>query len=369
MGEIKKTRAANLDLLRMLSMALIVMIHTFSHGGVRDAATNCDSITLFYIRIMYMLCMVCVNVYVMLSGYFSVNSKFSLHKLVVLWIEIVFYSVAIRGVFVILGKEPVSAVSLLSCFFPILTGRYWFLSKYFGLYLLMPFLNLLIRSMNKRQHGILNIMLAVLLPLLSSAKPFVADMTYGGGYGLPWFCMLYLAAAWFRLYYSPDKKPYKGLLVYVTIPAILAFIYVLAKKLDIGKVATLVSNWERYDSFPVYIMTVCLFVAFLNITINNVKVSRFITGVAPLTLGVYLIHDHADVSKWLWEMLDIPSKMGSWWFVPLHLGCILAIYVICIGIDLIRSETIGRLGKAKWLVSACNNIQNFVKEKLDSVLK
>lgn len=58
----------------------------------------------------------------------------------------------------------------------------------------------------------------------------------------------------------------------------------------------IISNWFRYDSAPVYFMTIALFTAFLNIQIKNDFISKKLCSVAPLTWGVYLIHAHADIS-------------------------------------------------------------------------
>ena len=120
----KKSRNVNMDLLRIVSMLLIVFLHSIDHSGVLENAENCGMAMYFYVRFTYMLCQVCVNSYVMLSGYFLVTSKFRLKKLVTLWMEAAFYSVVIRLIFMLAGARPFSIVSLVSCFAPILTGRY-----------------------------------------------------------------------------------------------------------------------------------------------------------------------------------------------------------------------------------------------------
>lgn len=83
----KKQRNTNLDLLRIVSMLLIVFLHSIDHSGVLENAAGCGSVMHFYVRFTYALCQVCVNIYIMLSGYFMVTSKFRLQKLVTLWME------------------------------------------------------------------------------------------------------------------------------------------------------------------------------------------------------------------------------------------------------------------------------------------
>lgn len=219
MTAIKKSREANLDLLRIVSMLLIIFLHSIDHSGVLENAENCGAGMYFYVRFTYALCQVCVNIYVMLSGYFMVNSKFRLHKLVTLWMEAAFYSFVLKLLFMVIGKDAFSILSLASCFFPILTGRYWFLTIYAGMYLISPFLNLLIHAMNMRQHGMLNLCLFAIMSLWVSLHPSIAGMNSGGGWGLAWFVVMYMVAAWLRLYYTPRQKALPWFAGFVFIPA------------------------------------------------------------------------------------------------------------------------------------------------------
>ena len=361
----KKTRAANLDLLRIVSMLLIVLLHSVDHSGVLENTENCGIGMQFYVRFIHALCMVCVNIYVMLSGYFMVNSKFRLQKLVVLWMETAFYAVVLKLVFMLTGAETFSLISLVSCLVPILTGRYWFLTIYVGMYLLSPFINILIHAMNKRQHGLLNVALFLIMSVWVSIHPSIAGMNSGGGWGLAWFVVLYLAAAWLRLYYVPNYKPAKWLVAFLAIPLAMAAMYIVfAGGLGISVpyvLFAIVKHWLRYDSAPVYFMTMGLFVGFLNVRIPGEKLSGAIVRIAPLTLGVYLIHAHANVSPWSWEVLNLPSKMDTALFPIIQIASVVGIFVICAMIDMLRSVTVGKLEKAKVLTNYCNSVQKRIE--------
>lgn len=359
------SRNANMDLLRIVSMLLIVFLHSIDHSGVLENAENCGVGMYFYVRFTYALCQVCVNIYVMLSGYFLVTSQFRLKKLVTLWMEAVFYAFVLRLVFILTGAKPFSVVSLISCFFPILTGRYWFITIYVGLYLIFPFLNALVRAMDRKQHALLNICLFGLFSLWSSIHPSIAGMNSGGGWGLAWFVVLYLAAAWLRLYYTPNGKSVRWLAVFVAIPALMATIQCLPGG-DImpGVLLSVVEHWFRYDSAPVYVMTLCLFVGFLNIRIGNEKAASVIRYIAPLTFGVYLIHAHADFSPWSWEVLAMPDKMDSALFPVVQLCVVLGIFAVCAAIDGIRKHTVGKLEDLPVIARLCNAVTGWVKGKI-----
>lgn len=359
-----KKRDANLDLLRIVSMLLIIFLHSIDHSGVLENAEQCSSAMYFYVRATYALCQVCVNCYVMLSGYYLVRSQFRLQKLVALWMEAAFYSFVLKLLFMLTGKELVSVVSLASCFFPIMTGRYWFLTIYVGLYLISPFLNKLVDTMSRKEHAALNLCLFALFSLWSSLHPSIAGMNSGGGWGLAWFVVLYLAAAWFSVYGFPNRRPIILLGIVLLLSALMAGGQLVARTLGIGILQSVIGNWFRYDSAPVYLMTVSLFVAFLNVQIKSRSVANVIRAIAPLTLGVYLIHAHANVSPWLWETLNLPQKMTSVWFPLVQLGCVLSIFVSCIVIDAARRTLLGKLENAKKLRVACEWITGRLKNRL-----
>ena len=364
MTPMKKTREANLDLLRIVSMILIIFLHSIDHSGVLENAVNCGTGMYFYVRCTYALCMVCVNLYVMLSGYFMINSKFRLHKLVTLWMDAAFYSFVLKLLFMLIGKETFSVVSLASCFFPILTGRYWFLTIYVGMYLVSPFLNVLIHAMDKRQHSLLNLCLFAIMSVWVSIHPAIAGMNSGGGWGLAWFVVMYLAAAWLRLYYKPTGKPIPYFAIFLFIPILMASAQVVLEGgtniPGAGILSAIVGHWFRYDSAPAYIMTICLFVAFMNIHIHSEKLSRAIISVAPLTLSVYLIHAHANVSPWSWEFFNLPPKMNSLTFPLVQIAYVLAIFIVCAVIDVLRKMTIGRVENAKFTHDISDKVTTYI---------
>lgn len=352
----QRKRDANLDLLRILSMLLIIFLHTIDHTGVMEAAETASNAMYFYVRFTYAATQVCVNCYVMLSGYYLVKSTFSIRKLAKLWMEAVFYTLVFKFIFICMGRENLSVVTLVSCFFPILTGRYWFLTIYAGLYLVSPFLNLFISTMGKKVYTSLNICLFVLFSLWNSFHPAIAGMNSGGGWGLAWFVVLYLCAAWFRLYYTPDEKPIGKLLIFLLIPALVAMAQLVARMTGIGILQTVATHWFRYESAPVYLMTLSLFVCFLNIHISNKKAGRMICTIAPLTFGVYLIHTHPDVSPWLWEVTALPRFMDSMWFPVIQIGCVLMVFAVCAVMDELRKRTVGKLENHRVVELLCEKI-------------
>ncbi len=347
-----KTREVNLDLLRVFSMFLIVLLHSIDHSGVFENAVHSGWGINVYVSYVYALTRVCVNCFVLLSGYFLVRSKFRLQKLVALWLEVVFYSLVIRVIFMATGQIPFSITSLISCLVPVVTGRYWFITIYFALYLLSPFLNLAVKALSKTQLTVLNLLTFFIFSVWISLHPSIKGPNSGGGWGLAWFIVLYLAAAWFRLYYVPSKKGALSALAFFLLPLATTAFYLVAGTLG----ERMRGIWCQYDSVPVYLASLALFVGFLHLKIKQGWLSRLILWCSPLTFGVYLIHAHADVDPWLWGMLNLPAKMDGWYFPLIQIGSVVGIFVICLILDWLRKMTVGRIETCKFTRDLCDRV-------------
>lgn len=78
---------------------------------------------------------------------------------------------------------------------------------------------------------------------------------------------------------------------------------------------------------------------FKNIQVKN---NRVINTIAASTFGVLLIHANSDTMRqWLWkDLLDVVGHYNSS-LMPLYaLGCVLAIFIVCVLIDIIRINLI-----------------------------
>ena len=351
-------RQCNLDLLRIFAMFFIVLLHSVDHSGVLEAVTDQGKLSCsLYVYFIYALTQICVNCYILLSGYFLVTSRFKLSKLVTLWLETVVYSLLFKLVFMLSGAEPISITSLVSCFVPITTGRYWFITIYFGMYLLSPFLNAAIRALGCKKHALLNAVLFVLMSAWSSLHPSIAGMNSGGGWGLAWFVVLYLLGAWLRLYYRPNYKILPKLLSWLSIPALMTVALFVAKYLGIGIAVSVTRNWFSYDSVPVYLATLIFFCMFLNLRKpEGGFLTKLISFVSPLTFGVYLIHAHASVSPWLWEHSMLSKHTQELYFPLMQICIVIGVFCVCILIDAARNLLFRSLERSQWLKKSSESI-------------
>ena len=99
-----------------------------------------------------------------------------------------------------------------------------------------------------------------------------------------------------------------------------------------GVISMDVSSYSKFffknNSILVLLSSVMLFVIFLNLKINSLVMKRIIHAFAPLTFGVYLIHNNPTIRDGLWNTLHPYIFMNKWYFLPVGFGIVVGIFVI-----------------------------------------
>lgn len=149
-NKVEKNRNIGLDLLRIISMLMIVTLHYLAKGGFLWN-TDPNTFLWYFVWFIEALCLISVNCYVLISAYFLADSKQTkIKKVIELWLEMLFYSVGISAILVLLG-QPLSIKDIIYTIFPFATKSYWFINTYILLYLLHPFINKVVWSINKKE--------------------------------------------------------------------------------------------------------------------------------------------------------------------------------------------------------------------------
>jgi surface polysaccharide O-acyltransferase-like enzyme len=108
-----KVRDSNMELLRIVAMILVMVVHAnframhFPTGY--DLAISPSSVFLRYFT--ESLSIICVNVFVLLSGWYGIHFKIS--RLLEFIFQVMFFSIVIFALFFILAKPDMSIVEAL----------------------------------------------------------------------------------------------------------------------------------------------------------------------------------------------------------------------------------------------------------------
>ena len=191
--EIEKQRDSRFELLRIISICGIVLHHLVIHTSVLELpalSLNRNIAQLFDIGGKFG-----VNCFVLISGYFQVNSFFKSKKLWCLERQVLFYTIVPLVLFAIFAREYIDGMVILKTVFPVTFRTYWYISAYFGMYFFSPYLNFLLKKINREQHLLLII---IVMFMLSIAPTLFRQRHWCSEIG--WFLLLYIIGAFIRLY-------------------------------------------------------------------------------------------------------------------------------------------------------------------------
>lgn len=335
-------RMANLELLRCIAMMMVVVLHFLGKGNLLPALNSQDMGNEGYAAwLLESFCIVAVNAYMLISGYFLCTSSFKLSRLIGLWFQILFYSVCfgLIGAFSgILTETPFDTHYILTLIFPVSMGHYWFLTAYVYLYLLLPFIGRAVKQMSRQQLQWSLALLFLAFCLLKSILPLRLEMD-SMGYDCLWYLCVFLAAAYMRRFGVPFlEKKGRGLLVYVSC-CLMIFAGTMGLRaihLKTGSFGLMLKMFLEYNHILPFLAAAGLFTVFRRLKIQG-RGAALVTRISPYTLGVYLLHENIGF-RYSWQKWFGSARVDS---IPRLLLSTLAavLCVFCCGIlvDMLRS--------------------------------
>ena len=192
-------RDSSIELFRIITMLVIVAHHYVVNSGLTEVIRSGSTMTLngFFLILFGWGGKTGINCFVLITGYFMCKSKITLKKFLklVLWTQ--FYRILFFLIFTVSGYQSFTIKGVVMLLLPITSISTGFSSAYLAFYLFIPFLNILINAMNKRQH-ILLMGLCLLIYTVMSTMGLTVTFNY-----VTWFCVIYIIGSYIRLY--PEK--------------------------------------------------------------------------------------------------------------------------------------------------------------------
>ena len=112
-------KVKGIDLLRILLMFMIIWGHLFRHSGI------CSELELLsgawsFAWGTQAITVSAVNCFVLITGYFMIDSNVKVKKAALLWGKVLFYSVTIFLFLTATKLAPITMGAVLNAFFPVL---------------------------------------------------------------------------------------------------------------------------------------------------------------------------------------------------------------------------------------------------------
>ncbi|AZZ60441.1 acyltransferase [Oenococcus sp. UCMA 16435] len=197
----KKIRDSRFELLRIVSISMIVLSHFSQYGQSWRLKNNVNSINLLGSILFQPLGQIGVYLFVLITGFFlgsrEINFRTSAFKFLQIWFEVFFYSSSILFLFLITDTGfKISIKTVIRSLVPFSFGEYWFVSAYMMLLLLTPFLNFLIKRLRKNYFKIL----IVSIVLFNNVFPVLSNQVSSGTVGFGAILSAYFIGTYIRLY-------------------------------------------------------------------------------------------------------------------------------------------------------------------------
>ena len=353
-----------IEVLRIVSMIMVVVLHVLGQGGILN---NAPFVSPQYHVAWALECLsyCAVNCYALISGYVMVDSTFKYRKIVMLWLQAAFYSVGITLLFLVMGMGNIDTYTLVCSFFPILTKRWWYLTAYAGMFFLIPFMNILLKNLNKKELIMLNIsvigVFSCVGTLMSKLMGDIFNLEFG--YSVWWLCILYLIGASLKIFKDRLKGKKKQIFLgWCICNVITILVHNISVYLPEGFPggALIPEMLVNYISPTIVGSAICLVILFSDLKIEKMKIRKGIKFISGLTFGVYLIH----VDPRIWSLIE--GRFATYGLLPVvemvSMICVsvFAIFIGCMLIEAVRSW----LFKVLKVKESVNRVIDCIQQKL-----
>lgn len=344
----KNNRIYGLDILRILSMMGVIGLHIIYYSGWGKAASN--QLETLIVRVMSVICYCSVNTFAMLTGYlYTDRVKHRSSSLLNLLFTTTFYCIVITA-FLSFTMPHLFSGSLTLYAHSLFPGHYWYIVCYTLVFVLIPYLNILISALTESQFRRLIIILFLLLSVITTFGS--SDyFKLSEGYSPSWLIFCYLTGAYVKR--NADNllriRLWQLCGIFLCNLLLTLSLWYTMIAFGISKVFPIIS----YVSPFIVIEATLVLMIFSRISVKSITAQKIILSLSKSALSVYIIHTHIFVFLHiLTNLLSWSSKLPLLQFFSVFLMGLIGIYLFCWIIDLIRSAifTILRLTKlADWI--------------------
>lgn len=280
-------RDTTLDIIRIIALFCVISVHFFLNNGFYEEPVFGKK--MFAMVIMRTGLMVCVPLFMVLTGYLMRKKVLSkkyyagLIKTLGIYFLASIMCLIYKDLFL---KNSFSIFGALKGLFNFSLANYsWYIEMYIGLYLLIPFLNLIYNNLKTKKEKkllIFTMLLLTSIPTITNIYNKVLPFWWSSIYPITYY---YIGA-----YLSEYKLKINGILNFVLLFVSVILFGIYNYFCSYGKTFI----WGTYQSWGAIqnvIMTVLLFVLIRNIDFNKLPdtIKKIIKHMSDCCLGAYLV--------------------------------------------------------------------------------
>lgn len=336
----------SIELLRMAAMGMIVFQHLITHSDILNFVRGGAEWHIW--TFLYAGARVAVNCFVLVTGFYFDTGTYKKKKVISLWGKTLFYSVGISVIFLLTGNAGIKD-TVKNCI-PVITKEYWFITVYLVLYIFSPYINRLLKDLEKKEFQRLIVIMTVVFVIWKTVFPFLSTLDDTGGFGLLWFIYLYVLGAWLKKYWDMERlRRWIYLAGYIGCTGIVYLSKIVLLKAGFTALSDV---WYGYNTFFMLGASLSLFLFFASSKKEKATFgTRVIQLISPVVLDIYLISEQSMVREALFtDWLKVPEasvKMNAILFMAYSLACVAAICISALAVGKLR-EYVGNKAAAIW---------------------
>lgn len=321
-------RQSNIELLRIISMFMVMVLHATQAIGYPEMSVS-SGVEYYLLGLAKALCIVSVNVFVMISGWFGI--RFSFKGLFRFLFQVLFFSIVGYLITVLLKVNSFSVSDFFAHGLMFSSRNYWFVDCYLLLFVLAPALNMFCENAERRQLEVILLTMLCIQTIAAWILPTL-QAELKGGYSAVSFAILYMIARYVRIHnpkWSSLKLKY-DVAIYLALTLMLSIIAYFTRGGGIALV-----DFYSYTSPFVIIASLFVLLAFTKFVFHN----KVVNYIASSAFAVYLLHEHFSVREPLYRSIVGQLYSSEAPYVSClfdTIGFMLIVYVVAILIDKLR---------------------------------
>lgn len=352
----KDERSSNFELLRIISMILIILSHYVTHGGLIFQEISLNQIIAQLFKLGGKLGVTC---FVLISGYFLVDSRFKSRNIGKIYLQIIFYSVISIGIVLLFGEydKRFIYICIIKNLLTPVYDVYWYPTAYIGLYLCFPILNIIIFTVKEKLKNILIIMF-VILSLLNFIF-LKSNFLYSN---IAWFIFLYFCGAYYKKNKNIiiEKKLIMGTIINVSIMwGMSIFLSYIGYKYNIKFIIDKAYYFSRLNSPFMFATGLGVFLYFKDLKYKN---NVFINYLGSTTFAIYLLHDNNFARGIIWKKIfytPLFFKQSVIIIICHMVLCIVVLFISAILLEIPRKYLSNRILNSKFLLLLLSKIDKW----------
>ena len=334
--KINKQRQSNIELLRIISMVLVMILHVnfFALGYPNADEFNNTPVSAF-VRILFQIISIgSVNTFVLISGWFGI--RLTSRGLFSLLFQCVFFFYVIYLVFLLLGVNKPTASNIEECLFL----KSWFIQNYLILFFVAPAVNVMIEKLEKKDCAF-SLLGLLTIELIYDFLSF-GQRLFDAGYSALHFILLYMLAGYVKKYGSFEILKRFPLVIFITIAVVMTVIIYIGYSR--GMVAVMRLNC--YTNPLVIIASLSLLLLFSKFRFYNSSINK----IAKSTFAVYLVHTNMFLMSYYVSFANkLYNNLSGVIYLLVMLVYLGAWFFASIGIDQVRLIIWNRICQIKVL--------------------